>query len=96
MEAVDLVRIPPRLERLIMPVVHTIPASLVKRQKVRWLPLADTKDDVAPEQWPAPIQRTSGECLCVVCKEPLSDHYQPAKLTCPTLVMDCADTWWKL
>lgn len=59
-------------------------------------PYLQLKDDIPPEKWPLPIRRASGECLCDVCDEPLYDHYQPAKASCGTLVIDCTETWWKL
>lgn len=57
--------------------------------------LAETVDDIPPEDWPE-VLRAHGQIPCVVCGVALDRHYQPAKLTCPTIVRDCAGRWWKL
>ena len=53
------------------------------------------KDDIPPEDWKEAI-RGSGEVICTTCSKPMRKHYQPAKQTCPTLVIGCDGIWWKL
>jgi hypothetical protein len=54
------------------------------------------EDDMHPNDLPHPINRTSGEMPCEFCRRPLYKHYQPMTQTCPTLVVDCYQRFWKL
>jgi hypothetical protein len=41
-------------------------------------------------------RRASGEVPCEMCHQPLYRHYQPCRVTCGSLVMDCYQRFWKL
>jgi hypothetical protein len=55
-----------------------------------------TVDDLPyPKDWEY-YGRTSGECLCDVCWLPFNVHWNPAKQSCSSLIVDCRGRWWKL
>jgi hypothetical protein len=52
-------------------------------------------DDIPHEEWKEAF-RANGEVLCETCGKPYRKHYQPAKQSCPTLVIGCDGRWLKL
>jgi len=60
-----------------------------------WAPFLEQKDEVPPEQWPDDIQRASGATVCSTCGKLYGRHSQPAKATCPTIVVLCDGRWVK-
>lgn len=65
------------------------------KQRTKFVPESELKDDVIDIGKWKESNRASGTALCR-CGKPLDEHYQPVKKTCPTIVKDCDGNWWKL
>jgi hypothetical protein len=41
------------------------------------------------------FHRANGEMPCEMCRQPLYRHYQPYRVSCGTMVVDCYQQFWK-
>jgi len=65
-----------------------------RRPRLGFIPSEFVSDDIPESEW-KDCQRASGDALCE-CGTKLDEHYQPIRLTCPTIVEDCTGRWLKL